>query len=187
MIHRYLWIGLLCCALLLMPIGVGAETATASEPATVERPFLYAFETTDIDGNTVGPEIFADYDLTMVNVWATYCQPCLSEMPDLGKLSEDYADKGVQIIGLVSDTLNMDGTISESQVEFAKEIAEVTGAVYPHLLPSQDLINIVLWQVQAVPTTFFVDSEGALVGYAYEGSRSYEAWDAIIKETLALL
>lgn len=187
MTYRYLFIGMLCFALAFMPVCAGAETATTPETATVERPFLYAFETTDLEGNTVGPEIFADHDLTMVNIWATYCRPCLSEMPDLGKLSEAYADQGVQIIGLVSDALNMDGTISESQVEFAKEIAETTGAGYRHLLPSQDLIHIVLWQVQAVPTTFFVDSKGSLVGYVYEGAHDYETWDTIIKETLALL
>lgn len=177
-----LLIGVLCCALAICPIH-----AIAQEVATVERPFLHSFATTDIEGGEVDQSIFADYDLTMINVWATYCQPCLSELTDLGKLHADYAEKGVQIIGIVTDTLNMDGSISESQVEFAREIVQTTGAAYTHLLPSQDLVNIVLWQISAVPTTFFVNSKGALVGYAYEGSRDYDAWSKIIDETIELL
>ena len=123
----------------------------------------------------------------MINVWATYCSPCLEEMPDLGQLHADMAAEGVQIVGLVSDALNSDGNISQSQVDLARDIIEATGANYPHLLPSQDLIEILLWQVTGVPTTIFVDSTGALVGYAYVGSRSYDDWAAIIEETLALL
>ena len=55
------------------------------------------------------------------------------------------------------------------------------------MLPSQDLISTVLWQVTAVPTTIFVDHTGELVGYAYAGSRSYDQWTAIIYDTLSLL
>ena len=179
--HFFL-VWMLCCVLTILPLHLCAE-----EETTVERPFLHTFTATDIDGNEIDQSIFADYNLTMVNVWATYCNPCISEMPDLGKLQAAYAEHGVQIIGIVSDTLNMDGTISEDQVDLAREIIQVTGAAYPHLLPSQDLINIVLWQINAVPTTFFVDNNGALVGYAYEGSRSYEAWTQIIDETIKLL
>ena len=157
--------------------------STARENA----PFLGLFTATDIDGNAVDQTLFANHRLTMINVWATYCTPCLDEMPDLGQLHADMAAEGVQIVGLVSDALNSDGSISQSQVDLARDIIEATGANYPHLLPSQDLIEILLWQVTGVPTTIFVDSTGALVGYAYVGSRSYDDWAAIIEETLALL
>ena len=142
------------------------------------------FSTTDLEGNTVDQTILEGYELTMVNVWATYCAPCLREMPDLGALAEEYAEKGVQIVGLVSDTLNSDGSISDSQVETAKEIVEETGADYLHLLPSEDLFGL-LSQIYAVPTTFFVDSEGYQVGYAYVQSMEREQFVEIIDEALA--
>ena len=123
----------------------------------------------------------------MINVWATYCSPCINEMPDLGRLHADMAAEGVQIVGLVSDALDSSGNISQSQVDLARDIIEATGANYPHMLPSQDLISTVLWQVTAVPTTIFVDHTGELVGYAYAGSRSYDQWTAIIYDTLSLL
>ena len=160
------------------------------ETITTEKenaPFLGLFTATDIDGNPVDQTLFADYKLTMINVWATYCSPCINEMPDLGRLHADMAAEGVQIVGLVSDALDSSGNISQSQVDLARDIIEATGANYPHMLPSQDLISTVLWQVTAVPTTIFVDHTGELVGYAYAGSRSYDQWTAIIYDTLSLL
>ena len=120
----------------------------------------------------------------MVNVWATFCGPCINEMPDLGELAAEYADKGVQIIGLVSDTMDSDGTISDSQVETAKEIVAETGADYRHLLPSDDLLGI-LSQIYAVPTTFFVDSEGVQVGDAIVTAQSKKKWIETIDGMLA--
>lgn len=166
-----------------------AETMTSTPGPSasedeVQTGVLSAFSTTDLEGNTLDKSILADYDLTMVNVWATFCGPCINEMPDLGELAAEYADKGVQIIGLVSDTMDSDGTISDSQVETAKEIVAETGADYRHLLPSDDLLGI-LSQIYAVPTTFFVDSEGVQVGDAIVTAQSKEKWIETIDGMLA--
>ena len=143
--------------------------------------------TTDIYGNPVDDSLLSGYKLTMVNVWATYCNPCINEMPELAKLNKDWKEKGVQIVGLLSDAT--DGALQpiDSKVDLAKTIAEATGADYPHLLPSMNLQQKVLSQVSAVPTTFFVDENGMMVGYVYMGSRDYAAWNQMIEETLALL
>ncbi len=127
--------------------------------------------------------LFAGYDLTMINVWGTDCGPCIQEMPDLAALHEAYADKGVQVVGLVSDALGMDGSVSESQVADARAIVEETGAAYPHIVPSEDLIFL-LQQIFAVPTTFFVDETGAQVGQTYLGAKSEDEWAAIVDELL---
>lgn len=173
-----------CVMLLVPPHAWGEEAATQAEAAPA---FLQRFAATDLDGNAIDESIFADYDLTMINIWATYCQPCINEMPDLGRLHADYAERGVQIIGLVADTTNADGSISDSQVKLAREIVQTTGAAYPHLLPSEDLSTILLWQIYAMPTTIFVNRNGDLVGYAYMGSADYDTWAQRIEETLALL
>lgn len=151
---------------------------------TEQAGVLSSFSTTDLDGNTVDQSVLADYDLTMVNVWATFCRPCIKEMPDLGELAQEYADENVQIIGLVSDVLNTDGTISEEQVQTARDIVEQTGADYLHLLPSADLFGV-LGQISAVPTTFFVDSEGEQVGYAVVSAQSKDKWVETIDAMLA--
>ena len=161
-----------------------SDTSQSDSGAQEAAGLLSSFSTTDLEGNAVDQSILEDYDLTMVNVWATYCTPCLQEMPDLGELASEYADKGVQILGLVSDVLNSDGTISDSQVETAQEIVEETGASYQHLLPSADLLGL-LSQIYGVPTTFFVDSAGNQVGYAYVTAMEREEFVEIIDAALA--
>lgn len=161
-----------------------APHTDSSQESTGQTGVLSAFSATDLEGNTVDQSILADYDLTMVNVWATFCGPCINEMPDLGELAAEYADQGVQIIGLVSDAMDSDGAISDSQVETAKDIVAETGANYTHLLPSEDLYGV-LSQIYAVPTTFFVDSEGVQVGDAIVQAHSKEDWITIIDSMLA--
>lgn len=183
----------LACLLLLSACSpaAGEDTAPADgtqnssgQDTTVQAGVLSNFSSTDLEGNPVDQSILADYDLTMVNVWATFCGPCINEMPDLGELAAEYADKGVQIIGLVSDAMDSDGTVSDSQVETAREIVAETGADYLHLLPSADLYGV-LSQIYAVPTTFFVDSEGAQVGDAIVTAQSKEKWIETIDSILA--
>lgn len=181
-------------ALLLTACGGGGQGSDGSQSTTAgqsvsasteELPgLLSSFTATDLEGNGVDQSMLEGYDLTMVNVWATFCGPCIKEMPDLGELAAEYREKGVQIVGLVSDTLNSDGTLSDSQVELARDIVDQTGADYPHLLPSPDLFGI-LSQISAVPTTFFVDSEGNQVGAAFSRSLDRESWVRVLDEHLA--
>lgn len=163
-----------------------AETPAATEaapeaPASDEADgVLSSFTALDLDENTVSDAILGGYSLTMVNIWATYCSPCINEMPDLAKLSEDYAGRGVQIIGIVSDA------VDSSTVERARGLVEQTKAYYPHLIPGEDTINALINSTSVVPTTIFVDSTGHQIGDAYLGSRSYDAWAAIIDELILM-
>ncbi|MEA4946209.1 MAG: redoxin family protein [Oscillospiraceae bacterium] len=144
-----------------------------------------SFRTSTLEGKVVDESLFAGHKLTMVNVWATFCGPCLNEMPELGKLAADNAANGVQIVGLVVDAMGTDGSVSQSQVELARQLVEKTGAAYTHLLPDAGLLSGALSGVTAVPTTFFVDETGTPVGDAYEGARSAEQWQAIIDSLTA--
>lgn len=158
----------------------GSEEGEEQQPV----PILGEFTATDLDGEEVDQGIFTGYDVTMVNVWATFCGPCLREMPDLGALHQEFSEQGFQILGIVTDVQAPDGSISQEQVDLAAQIAEETGASYLHLLPSEDLIACLLWQVSSVPTTIFVDETGALIGKGYLGSRDAAAWRSIIEEKL---
>ncbi len=153
-------------------------------PSAAAEPLLGSFTAQDLEGNQVDQSILAGKKLTMVNVWATFCGPCLQEMPELGELSAEYSDKDFQIVGIVIDVIGSDGAISDSQVAKARTAVEKTGADYLHLLPSQDLIDAKLKDVSAVPETFFVDEAGNLVGESYLGSRPKKAWQTIIDEKL---
>ncbi len=157
-----------------------AENKTENKTENVQSDVKVfgTFTTQTLSGEDVTESIFAKADLTMVNIWGTFCGPCIHEMPDLGELGREYADQGVQIVGLISD-------VPEAGDETALEIVEATQADYMHIVASQDLQKGILREVQVVPTTIFVDSEGRQVGDAYYGANSKDGWQEIIGELLA--
>ena len=64
------------------------------------------FETKDIDGNPVKSEdIFAKNEITMVNVWATWCGPCRSELEELGEIDRRLAAKNCAVVGICIDAV----------------------------------------------------------------------------------
>lgn len=165
-------------------VSESSENVIAEEP--VEEPEEAAggargyFTTTDLYGNTVTQEIFAQSDLTVVNVWATYCGPCINEMPYLGELAEEYDSSKVQIVGIPTDVYN------QEYLDYALSLVNETGADYTHLLMSEELYNWGLTEIQYVPTTFFVNSEGEIIDTVV-GSMSKEDWKVLIDEKLASL
>ena len=143
------------------------------------------FTAQDLDGNPVDESIFQGYDVTMINLWGTFCGPCLQEMPDLGELADEYGDKGVQIVGICTDAVNSDGEVLADVVETAKEDIQDTGADYLHLVPTGEIFTDLLPRVSAVPTTIFVDESGRQIGLADMGARDKDTWIQVIEEKLA--
>lgn len=159
-----------------------SEASQEEETGTQGEAVFGDFASQTLAGEAVDQSIFGEADLTMVNIWGTFCGPCINEMPDLGEISREYADKGVQIVGMVSDVvLPPDG--SEPDTSTAAEIVEATSADYTHILLSEDLYYGYMGEVQVVPTTVFVDKNGEEVG-VYTGSKSKEDWVSIIEEML---
>ena len=145
---------------------------------------LSNLQTMDIDGKEFSGKDFSDYDLTMVNVFATWCSPCVQEIPDLAEIQKEMKGKGVNIIGVVTDTVDQTGENQEA-LEKAKLIRERSKAEYPFLVPDKSNFNGRLSGVQAFPETFFVDKKGQIVGETYSGSHNKKAWLEIIEKELA--
>lgn len=117
------------------------------------------FETKDLDGNTVtGKELFSKNKITMINIWGTYCGPCINEMPELEKMSKEYADQGGAVVGLVKDVQVGDDT----KLAEAKAIVKDTGVTFTNLR-TWDGYDKVL-SAPGTPTTYFVNSQGEIVG-----------------------
>lgn len=142
------------------------------------------FEAKDIYNKNVTDAVFKDAEVTMINIWGTFCGPCISEMPDLGILNKNYESKGLQIIGIVIDSVNRKGRPDVKTIEAAKTIVEKTGADYLHIVPDKKLQNGIIQEVVFIPTTFFVDKNGNQISEIYTGSRSFEEWQEIIDSIL---
>ena len=155
------------------------ETSNAGDSTNVGK-----FETKGVDGKDYTEKVFSDYDLTLVNVFTTWCSPCVNEIPELEKLYEEMKEKGVGVVGVVLDTVGDDAKQNEDTVKKAGVLQEKTKASYPFLVPDSTMMNGRLNGVSAFPETFFVDKEGNIVGETYSGSHTLDEWKEIVEKEL---
>ena len=164
-------------------VNVSGEGDISTSYKAEEDERILSFTASDIYGNEVSSDIFKDSKITVVNIWGTFCSPCIYEMPFLGELSREYDKSEVQFLGIVSDAVDYFGEEDSNAVALAQEIAEETKAAYTHIVPSMEVLEF-LYDVTAVPTTFFLDSEGRVIGEAVVGAREKDAWKEIIDNLL---
>ena len=156
------------------------DTSSNAEDSTT----VGKFETKGIDGKDYTEKVFSDYDLTLVNVFTTWCSPCVNEIPELEKLYEEMKEKGVGVVGVVLDTVGDDGKQDEETVKKAGVLQDKTKASYPFLIPDSTMMNGRLNGISAFPETFFVDKEGNIVGETYTGSHTLDEWKEIVEKEL---
>lgn len=155
--------------MLVMFAGCGSETAevdTNDDPtASVEVADSLSFKTADLDGKEISSEdLFAQSSVTMVNIWGTFCGPCIEEMPEIEKIHQEYGKKGVAVVGLVSDVTQKENALLGD----ALDIIQQTGVTYQNLYWDDVLEEQIA--LMAVPTTIFVDGKGNLIGEPIVGA-----------------
>lgn len=155
------------------------DTSNTGDSTTVGK-----FETKGIDGKDYTEKVFSDYDLTLVNIFTTWCSPCVNEIPELEKLYEEMKEKGVGVVGVVLDTVGDDGKQDDATVKKAGVLQKKTKASYPFLIPDSTMMNGRLNGISAFPETFFVDKNGNIVGETYSGSHSLDEWKEIVEKEL---
>ena len=100
--------------------------------------------------------------VVLIDFWATWCQPCKTEMPGYQKLLDRYGPRGFVVIGFKFDTM-MD---MEDPLLFAKKI----GVRYPLAVAADDLKQK-FGGIEGLPTTMLYDRQGILrkkiIGFEY--------------------
>ena len=155
----------------------------AAPAALAETSGLTSFSTYDMEAQPVDESIFSGYDLTMVNIWATWCGYCVQEMPELAKL-KDMLPENVNLITICDD--------ATTETELAYNILQQTGATnFQTLMGTQEIYDQFLYQVYAFPTTYFLDSQGNPVGEPIVGVPDLQdaagAYYGVTMEVLAML
>ena len=120
------------------------------------------FETTDLDGNVVkSEELFAAHAVTMVNIWATWCNPCKAEMPELGELARrlEAEGKDAAIVGICND--------ADEELSACREILAERDVEYLNLLPFEGMEEKLY--LTTLPTTLFVNRDGLIMLAPIEG------------------
>ena len=132
------------------PSGRPADEAPAVIQLLKDPQIVQPVAFTDIDGRAYN---FADLrgKVVFVNFWATWCPPCIAEMPDLVELQEKYRDQ-LLVIGVSED---------EEPVDVVRKFAAERGVNYPIVMVTPEL-RAAFPLVVALPTTFMLNTEGGL-------------------------
>ena len=157
------------------------DRVTIKEPESIypstEDGAAVSFETQDLDGNPVtSQELFAGHKITMVNIWATWCINCKSEMTELEELNKEWAEKGCQIIGICDDA------DEEEMIPTAKKILEEKGVTFRNVRTTEVIRD--QFPSVGLPTTYFVDSEGKILGRPIVG-KNVEQYKETLQQLLS--
>jgi len=152
-VNRRQWIMISGIGLLALLAGIFSsqwisQTGIASDPS-VKAFFANSWQSPD--GKTVNSENWQQKVL-IVNFWASWCPPCVEEMPTLDKISQEYASKNVLIVGI--------GIDSPSNI---REFLEKTPVSYPIVIGGLEGSNLSkqMGNTQgALPYTVIINSKG---------------------------
>lgn len=158
------------------------ETFEPTHRTTISDTKKVVFTTKDLNGNEVSSDIFKNNKITMVNIWATFCNPCIKEMPDIQVLNDELKEKGISVIGIVGDSADDKGNVDEDYVQLAKTILEKKKINYTNLVFNKEMVDNL--PVDAYPTTLLIDSEGNVIGKPIMGSKTKEEYEQIILKAL---
>ncbi|WJF89889.1 TlpA disulfide reductase family protein [Paraburkholderia bonniea] len=129
-----------------------AHLATApAQPNAVEQ--LWTAAVTNPDGASQSLSRFKGHAV-VVNFWASWCAPCVEEMPELVALHHEYAKKGVQFIGL--------GVDSEQNVKAFLQKVNVDYPVYVTGFGGAELARAFGNQAGGLPFTVVIDANGVV-------------------------
>jgi len=163
-------------ACLLLTTGCKPK-APANEPAATAETTAPAAETkamyTDISlpgpqGQTVKVSDYVGKNkLVMIDFWASWCGPCIGELPYVVKAYEMFHDKGLEIVGV---------SLDKDKASWLAAIAQ-TGQKWPQMsdLKGWDCEGAALYGIQSIPANVLINEQGEIVARDLRG-------DALLKE-----
>ncbi|MEO2005156.1 MAG: TlpA disulfide reductase family protein, partial [Candidatus Poribacteria bacterium] len=113
----------------------------------------------------------ADYrgKVVLLNFWATWCPPCVREIPDLVALRKELGPEQVEILGISLDTVEDD----------VREFVRQRGVTYPAAVDTAG-VSAMYGGVSSIPTTFVIDADGG-IAEKIVGSRSKSGFKAAVE------
>lgn len=121
----------------------------------------------------------SDAEVKLVNIWATWCVPCIEEFPYLIKLRKMYSDKGLELILVSADFQDkLEGVyqfLEQMEVDFKTYIKDGDSMSFIETMHPE-------WS-GALPATFIYDHEGDLLQF-WMGDASFEEFEAAVLEDL---
>jgi len=125
----------------LTPIPVGTQVGNRAPDFTLQ----------DLNGKDVKLSDFSG-KIVMINFWATWCGPCLKELPYIQAVSDNWSNKGVQVLAIAAK--------ANEPLDVVGQYIQQNGYTFQVLYDSQGINGV--YNVSELPTTFFIDKEGII-------------------------
>jgi thiol-disulfide isomerase/thioredoxin len=149
------------------PNSKAAKSAEAQlrQVAAVGKPFELSF-TDAISGKTIDVQKDLKGKVVVVDFWATWCGPCVAEMPKNKELYKQFKDKGVEFIGISLDQPEDQGGLSK-----LKEFVKTNDIQWPQYYQGNGWASEFSsgWGINSIPRVFIVDANGKLVSTEARG------------------
>jgi thiol-disulfide isomerase/thioredoxin len=118
--------------------------------------------------------------VVILDIWATWCGPCIKEIPDFIKLREKYGSQGFEIIGVSIDPIATQGGGAAAVAPFMKRY----GINYPiWMVNNQSALGSYQPAQGSIPTTFVIDKNGRVVK-THVGAKPLSVFENDIKALL---
>jgi len=120
-------------------------------------------------------------NVLLLNLWASWCKPCVAEFPDIVKLYNSYKSNGFKVVFIsVDDKPDIDSKV----IPFLEKNGVDFVTYYNNFSKPEDLIDLIdkNWD-GAIPASYIYDKNGKL-GESVQGARSYEQFEQSIKKYL---
>ena len=144
----------------------------AAEPAAAERA-APAWTLQDLDGHEVSSAQFKG-KVVVLDFWATWCGPCIGEIPSYVALQKKYGKDGLVIVGAL--------THDHKTAAQVREFAQTKGMNYT-IVVSSDEIEEAFGGFAAIPTTFLIDRNGRIV-HQKTGAMAHEDYEKLVQRAL---
>lgn len=141
----------------------------APSGAPKERQPAADFSMSDVNGAKRSLSSYRG-KVVLLDFWATWCEPCLEELPDLARLHDSHKDQGFTLIGVAMDA---------EGVAVVGPFVRQNRIPYPILVSGGDLPSG--YPIPGFPTAFLIDREGKIVR-RYVGPKSYEELERDLAE-----
>jgi peroxiredoxin len=168
----------LCLSLIFLGCATGTgAVADDPSPSTATAAGVPIFQVVDIMGEEFDLQEHIGKDVVFISFWATWCEPCKTEMPLLQRLHEDYGEKGLKIL-----SVSLDGPESVARVE---PYIQTQGYTFQVVIDSDTSIAQAINPRAVAPFTMMIGRDG-LVAKTIEGFQLSES-EHIIAEVRRLL
>jgi thiol-disulfide isomerase/thioredoxin len=159
---------------------LSAEKAALAELAGTPGAKIRYIEAFNLDKEAPDALRFGDR-VTLLNFWATWCEPCRAEMPMLDRFRREHLDRAFDLVGVTQLYGDPDG--ADEEIEQIRSFLDKLGTSYPVVVADRNGQAFSDYRAESLPTSVLLDRSGRIVDFAIGASGT----ERLLEQALTLL